>query len=148
MEGRMPRIRTVSAILAIACAAPASAISAGPAAECLAAPNAQSPQGQHWYYRLDRATHRKCWYLGAQHARGAERAPHRRSAARGDRTAAGSDEDVPARDATTVQMPTTPAQSGIVAAPPDAGFAARGITEPPRAQSAKADVAPDPPAPA
>jgi hypothetical protein len=33
--------------------------------ECLAKPNAVAPQGSHWYYRLDRATRRQCWYLAA-----------------------------------------------------------------------------------
>jgi len=33
--------------------------------DCLAAPNASAPQGQHWYYRIDRSSHRKCWYLHA-----------------------------------------------------------------------------------
>jgi hypothetical protein len=33
--------------------------------ECLSKPNAAPGQGQHWYYRLDRANQRKCWYLGA-----------------------------------------------------------------------------------
>jgi hypothetical protein len=37
--------------------------------ECLAKPNAVAPQGSHWYYRLDRATHRQCWYLAAAGAR-------------------------------------------------------------------------------
>jgi hypothetical protein len=23
------------------------------------------PTGEHWYYRLDRETHRKCWYMRA-----------------------------------------------------------------------------------
>jgi len=32
--------------------------------ECLAGPNAPSPQGSHWYYRIDRASKRRCWYLG------------------------------------------------------------------------------------
>jgi hypothetical protein len=32
--------------------------------DCLAAPNEPSPQGKHWYYRLELPTHRKCWYLG------------------------------------------------------------------------------------
>jgi hypothetical protein len=31
--------------------------------DCIDAPNAQAPQGSHWYYRLDRANQRKCWYL-------------------------------------------------------------------------------------
>jgi hypothetical protein len=34
--------------------------------DCLASPNAASPQGTHWYYRVDRTTHRQCWYLGAE----------------------------------------------------------------------------------
>ena len=34
--------------------------------DCLAGPNAAAPQGSHWYYRVDRATHRECWYLGPQ----------------------------------------------------------------------------------
>lgn len=32
--------------------------------ECLAAPKSTTPAGGHWYYRTDRATKRKCWYLG------------------------------------------------------------------------------------
>jgi hypothetical protein len=32
--------------------------------ECLAQPNAPTPQGQHWYYRIDHANDgRQCWYL-------------------------------------------------------------------------------------
>jgi hypothetical protein len=34
--------------------------------ECLEKPNAPSPQGSHWYYRLDRTTNRQCWYLGSE----------------------------------------------------------------------------------
>lgn len=37
--------------------------------DCLAKPNAPSPPGQHWYYHLDRATHRECWYLGVPGAK-------------------------------------------------------------------------------
>lgn len=39
--------------------------SAEPAAEseCLAAPKAATPAGAHWYYRLEKGTKRKCWYL-------------------------------------------------------------------------------------
>src|SRR5215510_14687812 len=33
------------------------------AAECLGAPNAQSGPGTHWYYRTDRTTNQRCWYL-------------------------------------------------------------------------------------
>jgi hypothetical protein len=61
-------MRTSSAIiLAIVVGATAAASRMAPAGDdCLAAPNAGAPPGSHWYYRLDRATHRKCWYVGAQ----------------------------------------------------------------------------------
>ena len=33
--------------------------------DCIAAPNSAAPEGSRWYYRLDRATQRKCWYVRA-----------------------------------------------------------------------------------
>lgn len=33
------------------------------ATDCLSEPGHQAPSGGHWYYRLDRVSHRKCWYL-------------------------------------------------------------------------------------
>ena len=33
------------------------------AGDCLAGPNSPAPPGSHWYYRLDWATQRKCWYV-------------------------------------------------------------------------------------
>jgi tetratricopeptide (TPR) repeat protein len=33
--------------------------------DCLAAPNSAAPEGSHWYYRIDRATQGKCWYVRA-----------------------------------------------------------------------------------
>ena len=30
---------------------------------CLSAPKGATPSGGHWYYRIDRATKRQCWYL-------------------------------------------------------------------------------------
>lgn len=32
---------------------------------CLSAPHGVAPKGQHWYYRNDRQTGRKCWYAHA-----------------------------------------------------------------------------------
>ena len=32
---------------------------------CLAAPNSPAREGTRWYYRLDRATQHKCWYMRA-----------------------------------------------------------------------------------
>src|SRR6516165_8916122 len=37
--------------------------------DCLLKPNAAAPPGSHWYYRVDRATQRECWYLGAEGAK-------------------------------------------------------------------------------
>jgi hypothetical protein len=34
--------------------------------DCLAAPKAQTPQGTHWYYRVERTTKRHCWYTRAE----------------------------------------------------------------------------------
>ena len=33
------------------------------AEDCIAKPNQQPAEGQHWYYRSDRTTNQKCWYL-------------------------------------------------------------------------------------
>jgi len=40
--------------------------SARAADDCLSTPNSQPPQGSHWYYRVDGATQRHCWYLGPE----------------------------------------------------------------------------------
>ena len=45
------------------------------AADCLAGPNSPAPQGSHWYYRIDRVTKRRCWYIGAQGIRTRAEAP-------------------------------------------------------------------------
>src|SRR3954447_5597378 len=31
--------------------------------ECLAAPKGAAPKGSHWYYRVDRAAKKNCWYV-------------------------------------------------------------------------------------
>ncbi|MGL3109973.1 hypothetical protein [Bradyrhizobium sp. BR 1432] len=38
---------------------------ANAATDCLASPKGVAPQGQHWYYRVERGTKRQCWYLRA-----------------------------------------------------------------------------------
>ena len=37
--------------------------------ECIQQPNQQPTEGAHWYYHLDRANGRKCWYLAPDAAR-------------------------------------------------------------------------------
>jgi hypothetical protein len=36
--------------------------------ECRARPGSTAPQGSGWYYRLNHADHRRCWFLGAKNA--------------------------------------------------------------------------------
>jgi hypothetical protein len=43
--------------------------------DCLSAPKGQTPSGGHWYYRIDRATKRHCWYLGDEKAKLSRVAP-------------------------------------------------------------------------
>jgi hypothetical protein len=31
--------------------------------DCLAAPKSETPEGSHWYYRIEHGTKRHCWYL-------------------------------------------------------------------------------------
>jgi len=41
-----------------------SSLAAAAADECLSKPGASAPAGSHWYYRVNRADRRHCWYLG------------------------------------------------------------------------------------
>lgn len=49
--------------------APSTASTANAAADCLASPKGATPQGQHWFYRVERTTKRQCWYLRAEGAK-------------------------------------------------------------------------------
>jgi hypothetical protein len=77
----------VSAIFASLLAGmPLTTISHGavPAADdCLSKPKGLAPEGSHWYYRIDRASKRHCWYLGDQRER-LSRAKPQNSAQIGD----------------------------------------------------------------
>jgi hypothetical protein len=69
----------VSAVFAsILAGAPLATLSHGaePAADdCLSAPKGPTPSGGHWYYRIDRATKRHCWYLGDEKEKLSRAAP-------------------------------------------------------------------------
>jgi hypothetical protein len=43
--------------------------------ECLSGPKGQTPQGGHWYYRVDRSTKRHCWYLSEEREKLSQIAP-------------------------------------------------------------------------
>jgi hypothetical protein len=42
---------------------------------CLSGPKGAVPAGSHWYYRVDRATKRNCWYIGEEKNKSARAAP-------------------------------------------------------------------------
>ncbi len=124
---------------------------AGAAAACDAAPKSPPPQGSHWYYRTDRSSGRKCWYLASAGQKTQEVAPQ--TAARARATAA-PETDQTATDETPAEQLTRPArlmpQEAIAtptghAIPPQAEPALQ--TPLPRASAAEqADVAPSVPA--
>jgi hypothetical protein len=45
------------------------------AEECLAGPKWPAPQGSHWYYRVDRASKRNCWYVREVGQKAAQSSP-------------------------------------------------------------------------
>lgn len=66
MSVRIPRsIGSIAFIFALLVSTFGASPRAGTAdaADCLEAPNSAAPENSHWYYRTDRATQRKCWYL-------------------------------------------------------------------------------------
>jgi hypothetical protein len=54
-------VRSLAALVMFAAASTGGAA----AADCAGQPNLQEADG-HWYYRIDRLNHRKCWYLQPQ----------------------------------------------------------------------------------
>lgn len=71
--------------------------------DCVAKPNAPAPAGQHWWYRTDRATKRKCWFLGPQDKEAAARKADRQE------RADASDAEPEAQPASTERAPPAPA---------------------------------------
>ncbi len=65
----------VAGLLAGANFAAVAQDAAKPADACLSGPKAATPAGGHWYYRIDRATKRHCWYLGEEKDKTAAAAP-------------------------------------------------------------------------
>ncbi len=60
------QVRTFAGIVFLSVVAGGSAFAApdATATECLSAPKGEAPAGGHWYYRIDHANKRKCWYVG------------------------------------------------------------------------------------
>lgn len=54
----------LAAILAGANLTAVAGDTTGTTETCLLGPKGTAPAGGHWYYRIDRATKRQCWYVG------------------------------------------------------------------------------------
>jgi hypothetical protein len=48
--------------------------------ECLTTPNRESPPGQHWFYRMEPGTNKRCWFLRDQAERASQTASARSNA--------------------------------------------------------------------
>jgi hypothetical protein len=68
-EMRMSNFQAKLASALLLSAAASAGLMAGPrsaaraADNCITEPKAETPQGRHWYYRIERGTARHCWYL-------------------------------------------------------------------------------------
>jgi hypothetical protein len=49
--------------------------------DCLAAPKGETPEGSHWYYRIEHGSKRHCWYLRGEGEKLSQTAPPNSSAA-------------------------------------------------------------------
>src|SRR5262249_1748279 len=63
-EYKSTRILSAIAFVSLAGVFAQSTYAVRAAEECLSKPNSSAPAGEHWYYRMDRATGRQCWRLG------------------------------------------------------------------------------------
>jgi len=65
MLGQIPRRFAPIALVATFLTSGVGVTANARADDCISAPNSPAPRGSHWYYRLDWATQRKCWYVRA-----------------------------------------------------------------------------------
>jgi hypothetical protein len=73
MTNRLGNLGTAILVGALASVTPVVATNgvALAADACLSGPKGAAPKGSHWYYRIDHATKRNCWYVRAEGAQAA-----------------------------------------------------------------------------
>lgn len=105
----------------------APALSEPAAEQCKASPGGSAPRGQHWYYRGNRGTKQRCWYLGPAGAHVKSRVA---TAAVADPTATPNANPIDADNAASAQdmtaesaEPATPQADATRPVPAPAGFA-------------------------
>jgi hypothetical protein len=77
-----------------------------PADNCLAAPGSKTPPGGHWYYRIDRATKAKCWYLREKNDQASDKSSS-------DKPARAAPQDTPAATSAAAAEPAPPPPTTI-----------------------------------
>jgi hypothetical protein len=82
--------------------------------DCLSKPNTTPPQGTHWYYRVDRTTHRQCWYLGAE---GATVRPHQQQRTSALRSPTSSNVAARPEPRTTIIAAAAPVTTAVIEVP-------------------------------
>jgi hypothetical protein len=128
---------------------------------CLAGPKGAPSAGGHWYYRIDRATKRHCWYLGEEKDKTAAAAPQDAAASNAEPAAAAAPPTnlVPPQANATVrksiadahaELPSQQARAdqgaGVNVQPGNSGVVATaGIQNSQRAVAPDTAVAPDAP---
>lgn len=107
----------VSAILAGILAGANFTAFAGDAAgtpdTCLSGPKATVPAGGHWYYRIDQATKRHCWYVGEEKDKTAQAAPRGSSSAAAAPVSAPPQQNANARKSISDARAELPVQARI-----------------------------------
>ena len=103
---------------------------AAPADTCLKAPGGVAPQGKHWYYRTERPSMRKCWYLAEKGLTVTQRAATRTA----PQDEPDDEADTPATVASVpaapaAKVPAAPAEN--IAPAPSASVAPGPAAEPP-----------------
>jgi hypothetical protein len=118
MPGRTAKF--VSALFAgILAGIPLTTVSHGatPAADdCLSGPKDPAPRGSHWYYRIDHATKRHCWYL-----KGEKSSPGSVANSSPSAKPAAPDAEAPAQRSIADAHAELPAQTALEAQKPPAG---------------------------
>jgi hypothetical protein len=97
---------------------------AAPAESCLKAPHGVAPQGSHWYYRIERSSQRRCWYLGDKGRGTAQRTATRAAPqAEQDQNEESDSPAAPVANTPVVNAPAATAPAAPVASVPTAPLA-------------------------
>jgi hypothetical protein len=102
----------LAGVLAAANLAAVTEVRAQAAADnCLTSPKAAAPAGSHWFYRIDRATNRQCWYLRDKDDKSARAAPQPSAATPSASTPSAS---TPSSSTPPVAQKPAPTQPGAI----------------------------------